>query len=99
MSLNKLFFNSIDITIEGNVVTINPNFHCPTCGQDTWFKVPTTFTIPSNRDLDINRSFTFKFSCEHSPTLYMAVHKTRNVDDLSLNVSVEPILANWWVKP
>jgi len=97
MSQNKLFYSGIEITINGSIVTVNPNFHCPTCGQETWFKIPTTFTIPSNRDLDIIRSFTFNFSCGHSPTLYVAAHKTRGVDDFLPRISTEPILSNWWV--
>ncbi len=96
MSFNKLFYNAVDITTVSNIVTVNPNFHCPLCNQETWFKVPTTFTIPSNRDLDINRSFTFNFSCGHSPTLYVAAHKTRGANDFLPCISVEPIPSNWW---
>jgi hypothetical protein len=99
LSFNSLFFNSIDTNQIGNSLTVNPHFTCPVCTGNPQHNLSSEIiTIPTDSDLDFNQQVTFTLPCCGGKiTLYLAVHKTRVIDDLNVCLSVAPIPEGWWI--
>jgi hypothetical protein len=101
----QLFFNTVILDQTSSTVTITPNFLCPFCTGQPQRQVASAVLIPQATDLNINRLVTFTLPCcGKKVTLYVALHKTKDVNDLlyciqkSTEEGAGGITANWWSK-
>jgi hypothetical protein len=101
----QLFFDRVILDQTSTTATVTPNFLCPFCVGRPERQVSSAVLIPQTTDLDINRLVTFTLPCcGKKVTLYVAIHKTKDVSDLTFCIqrSTEEgaggIPAVWWVR-
>jgi hypothetical protein len=98
VSLNKLYFDSSLLVYEDGVVKVSPHFLCPVCSgrPASWLEWSKRVNI--KKTVDTNELYTFTLPCCNTPiSLYIAIHKTKDLDDLTCSISTQPILEEWWV--
>lgn len=93
---NKLYYNAVSFADLSNSVEFAPHFICPNCKAE-WEPKQQFEKLP-NTDINMNSQIAFQCpKCGVKITLYVAVHKTENLNDALLCISVKPIESNWWV--
>ncbi len=104
MSFNKLFFDSVEVKVDGDALTVNPHFLCPRCGNQKQPATRPTAKLASSvsilkaaEDLDKNGAETFTLPCcGLQITLYIAVFKSKDGKaPPSVCVSSETIKQDW----
>lgn len=91
-AIEKLHYNTVLYSLQGNTVTAGPRFACPVCSH-VW-QHNGQFQLVGGR-ADYNAQLMFLCpNCGQTFRLYVAIH--HDVGHSSIFVSVEPIASDWW---
>jgi hypothetical protein len=101
----QLLFNNVVVDQTSSTATVSTNFLCPFCSGRPQRQLSSAVLIPQSVDLNINRLVSFTLPCcGKKVSLWVAVHKTKDVNDLQVCVQktseegATGIPLNWWVK-
>jgi hypothetical protein len=105
MSYNKLYFNAVTVNEKDGVLTVNPQFLCPKCGENKTVaaKSLTPITVKSDAiatidkatqqplaAFDFNKQVDFIMPCCGSKiSLFLAVHRDKRGTQTAIQKSTE----------
>jgi len=99
MNYNRLYYNSMSCTVQGNKIYVEPRFLCPVCENRPQSAVAKSYIFNTKKVFDSNEPVTFTTTCcSLQITLNVAIHKELDTEpQVCISVPESPIPENWWL--